>query len=118
MSRSTHFVMSPEAEVLTFKQRGGENLKISWEIISFAHKKIQHVLALNISIWCFYLGRFGRCKHALDLVVGGNFLECEETKAINAINGLVGFFLDDNVMSDINDKLEKIVKKLDILRLK
>ena len=51
-------------------------------------------------------------------LVGGIFLDCEETKAFNAINGLVSFFVDDNAISDINYKLDKILKKLDVLSLK
>ena len=76
------------------------------------------MLALNILLRWFYLGLFGWCKHALDLIVGGNYLECEDMKALNAINGLVSFMMKDIDLSAINDKLDKIVKKIDNLSLK
>ena len=39
MSSSTPFVMYPKAEVLTFKQRGGESLKDAWYRINDAQNK-------------------------------------------------------------------------------
>ena len=38
MSSSTPFVMSPEAEILTFKQIDGDNFKDAWERFSIAQK--------------------------------------------------------------------------------
>ena len=73
MSSSTPLVMSPESEVLTFKQRGGESLKDAWERISDAHKKIQPIIALSVLLRCFYFGIFTWYRHALDLIAGGLF---------------------------------------------
>ena len=117
MSSSTPFVMSPEAEVLTFKQRDGEKFKNAWERISSSHKKIQPMLASNILFRCFYLGPFGWYKHALDLVVEGNFLECEDTRALNAINGLVNLLMENNDKNAIHDKLDKILNMMGKLNL-
>ena len=117
MSSSTPFVMSPEAEVLTFKQRGGESFKNAWDIISTSHKKIQPMLDLNILVQCFYLGLFGWYKHALDMVIGGNFLECEDTKALNTINDMVRFLSEDNDKKTIHDKLDKIIELVGKLKL-
>ena len=49
------------------------------------------MLDSNILVRFFYLGLFCWYKHALDMIVGGNFLECEDTKALNIINDLVRF---------------------------
>ena len=74
MSSSTPFVMSPEDEVLTFKQRGGESFKNAWDRTSTSYKKIQPMFDSNILVKCFYLGLFGWYKHALDMIIGGSFL--------------------------------------------
>ena len=47
MSSSTPNVMSPETEVRTFKQRGGESLKDVWYRISDAqHRSTKNIQAL------------------------------------------------------------------------
>ena len=101
--------MSPEAEVLTFKQRGGESFKNAWDRISTSYKKIQPMLDSNILVKCFYLGLFGWYKHALDMIIGGNFLECEDTKALNTINDMVRFLSEDNDKKTIHDKVDKLL---------
>lgn len=75
------------------------------------------MLASKILLRCFYLGLFGWYKHALDMIVGGNFLECEETKALNAINGLVSLFMEDNDKNSIHDILDKIINMIGKLNL-
>ena len=70
------------------------------------------MLASNILLRCFYLGLFGWYKHALDMIVGGNFVECEDIKALNAINGLVSLFMEDNDKNAIHDKLDKIIEMI------
>ena len=65
------------------------------------------MLALNIIFRCFYLGLFGWHKHALDMVVEGNFLDCEDTKGLNAINGLVNLLMENNDKNAIHDKLRE-----------
>ena len=68
------------------------------------------MLDSNILVKCFYLGLFGWYKHALDMIIGGNFLECEDTNALNTINDMVRFLSEDNDKNTIHDKLDKIIE--------
>ena len=66
----------------------------------------------------FYYGVFRWCKHSLDLLAGGDFIECEETKPLDIINGLSSFFVYDHGVDAIMDKLDIIEKKINDLDLK
>ena len=58
------------------------------------------------------------CKHSLDLLAGGDFIECEETTALDIINGLSSFFVYDHGVDAIIDRLDTIENKIDALDLK
>ena len=46
------------------------------------------------------------------MIVEGNLLECGDTKALNAINGLVRLLSEDNDKKAIHDKLDKIIEMI------
>ena len=78
-----------ESEVLDFHQRNGENMKKAWDRISEAHKANMPWLPIRN----FYFGLFKWCKHSLDLIAEGDFLECDEAKDLEIIHGLSSFCL-------------------------
>ena len=65
----------------------------------------------------FYFGLFKWCKHSLDLIVEGDFLECDEARALEIIHGLSSYFVYDG-LDTIVDRIATIEKKLDALDLK
>ena len=75
MSSFTTLDMTLLTEFFTFKQKGGESLKNAWDRISEIHQKIQPMLAICVLLRCFYYGLSDACKHALDVITGGNFLK-------------------------------------------
>ena len=118
MSSSFAFSASPEAEVIAFRQRNGENLKKAWDRLSETHKRIMSWIPTHVVLRTFYYGVFRWCKHSLDLLAGGDFVECEETRALDIINGLSSFFVYDHGVDAIIDRLDEIEKKIDTLSLK
>ena len=56
MSGSSYFVSSPEVEVQTFKQLGGESLKDAWYRISNAHHRCAKKHSTTILLRNFYVG--------------------------------------------------------------
>ena len=60
MSSSTPYDMSPEVEVRTFKQQGGESLKDAWYRINNAHhrcvKNIPLQSFLETFMWALPIG--------------------------------------------------------------
>ena len=77
-----------ESEVLDFHQLNGENMKKAWDRISKAHKRIMPWIPLRIVLRNFYYGLFKRCKHSLDIIAEGDFLECGEARALEIIHVL------------------------------
>src|SRR3954471_14110401 len=71
-----------EYEVLDFHQRSGENMKKAWDRISEAHKANVPWLPIRIVLRNFYCGLFKWCKHSLDLIAEGYFLECDEARLL------------------------------------
>src|SRR4051812_15629359 len=75
MSSSFTFGIAPEAEVLTFKQRGEESLKDVWYRINDSQvratkKQSTTILLRNFYVWITSWNRF-----ILDTAISGNFLE-------------------------------------------
>ena len=67
---------------------------------------------MGILLDTFYHGIFKWCKFSLDLLAGGNFLRCDEAKALDIINGLSSFFVYDHGIDAIIDRLSTIEKKI------
>ena len=72
MSSSFVFETLPEAEVINFRQNDGESLKMAWDRLFEAHKRIMPWIPMQIVLRIFYFGIFKWCKHSLDLLAEGN----------------------------------------------
>ena len=83
-----------ESEVLDFHQKNGENMKKAW-----------------------YFGLFKWCKHSIDLIAEGDFLECDEARALEIIHGLSSYFFYDG-LDTVVDRIATIEKILDALDFK
>src|SRR3954466_9325106 len=106
-----------ESEVLDFHQKNGENMKKAWDRISEAHEENMPCLPIKIVLRNFYFGLFKWCKHSLDLIAEGDFLEYDEARALEIIHGLSGYFVYDG-FNTVVDRIATIEKKLDALGLK
>ena len=81
-----------ESEVLDYHQLNGENMKKAWDRISEAHKRNMPWLPIRIVLRNCYFGLFKWCKHCLYLIAEGDFLECDEARALEIIHGLSSYF--------------------------
>src|SRR3954471_8417422 len=106
-----------ESEVLDFHQRNRENMKKEWDRISEAHNANMPWLPIRIVLRNFYFGLFKWCKHSLDLIVEGDFLECDEARALEIIHGLSSYFVYDG-LDTVVGRITTIEKKFDALELK
>src|SRR4051812_17668662 len=75
-----------ESEVLDFHQRDGENMKRAWDIISDAHRRIMPWIPIKIVVRNFYHGLFRWCKHSLYIIAEGDFLACDEARALEILH--------------------------------
>src|SRR4051812_49313987 len=107
-----------EFEVLDFHQRNGENMKKAWDRISEAHKRIIPWIPIIIMLSKFYCGLFKWCKHSLDIIAKGDFLECDEARALDIIHGLSSYFVYDHGFDTVIDRLATIEERIDALDLK
>src|ERR1043165_5990271 len=106
-----------ECELLDFHQRSREKMKKSWDRISEARKATVPWLPIRIVLRNFYCGLFKWCKHSVDLIAEGDFLECDGARSLEIIHGLPSYFVYDG-LDTIVDKITNIEKKLDALDLK
>ena len=65
----------------------------------------------------FYFGLFKWCKHFLDLIAEGAFLECDEARALEIMHGLSSYFVYDG-FDTIIERIATIEKRLDALDFK
>src|ERR1041385_8982720 len=107
-----------ESEVLDFRQRDGENMKMAWDIISEAHKRIMPWIPIKIVLRNFYHGLFTWCKHSLDIIAEGDFLECDEARAVDSLHGLSSYFVYDRSFNTVIGRLATIEKRMDALGLR
>src|ERR1041385_8477217 len=106
-----------ESEVLDFLQRDGENMKKVWDRISEAHKRIMPWIPIKIVLRNFYPCLFKWCKHSLDIIAEGDFLECDEARALDILHGLSIYFVYDRSFDTVIDRLVTIEKRMDALDL-
>ena len=66
--------LSPENEVLNFKQREGENLKHPWYRICNAQNRSTRKQSTSVLLRNFYVGATPWYRYILDTITGGNFL--------------------------------------------
>src|SRR4051812_21163314 len=107
-----------ESEVLDFHQKNGENMKKAWDRISEAHKRIMPWIPIRIVLRNFYFGLFKWCKRSLDFKAEGDFLECDEARALEIIHDLSTYFVYDHGLDIVIDRLATIEKRIDALELK
>src|ERR1041385_8242147 len=107
-----------ESEVLDFRQRDVENMKEAWDRISEAHRRIMPWIPIKIVLRNFYHGIFKWCKHSLDIIAEGDFLECDEARALDILHGLSSYFVYDRSIDTVIDRLATIEKRMDALDLK
>ena len=112
MSSVAPVTMSPEEMIFTFKQGIEESFKEAWSRISDLHKKTEPKMTQSLFLSSFYLGIALCYKYALDAVVGGDFLQCNEDDAINAIKKLI---LTYNLPSQTNISFARIFARLNTL---
>src|SRR4051812_31048626 len=106
-----------ESEVLDCHQLNRENMKKAWDRISEEHKANMPWLPIRIVLRIFYFGLFKWCKNSLDLIAEGDFLECDEARALEIIHGLSSYFVYDG-LNTVVDRIATIEKRLDALDLK
>ena len=113
ISSSFTFGVAPEAEVLTFKQRGGESLKDAWYRINDSQVRATKKQSPTILLRNFYVGITSWNRFVLDTAINGNFLEAPIWEALNVMENLVGIppitaTKDEVTLAHIMSKLEKI----------
>src|SRR5664279_5337891 len=113
MASSTTFVISPESEVLTFKQRGWQSLKDAWYRISDAQHRSTRKQSTNVLLRNFYVGITNWYRYILDTLTGGNFLGAHTLEAFNVIESLVGTPPINDAKTEIT--MEHIMKRLDTI---
>ena len=90
MASSSLITITPENEVLNFKQRGGENLKDAWYRICDAHNRSTRKQSSTVLLRNFYVGITTWYRFILDTITRGNFLMCPSMDAFNAMGNFVG----------------------------
>src|SRR4051794_28634257 len=92
-------------------------MKKAWYRISDAHRRIMPWIPIKIVLRNFYHGLFRWCKHSLDIIAEGDFLECDEARALEIIHGLSSYFVYDRSFDTVIDRLATIEKRMDALDL-
>ena len=108
-------VITPEHEILNWKQREGENLKDAWHRICNAQNRSTRKLSTSV-LRNFYVGitPWNRC--ILDTITGGNFLD---SHTFDAYNAMLDFFGSPPLL--VNGTmltLEHVMQRLEIIENK
>src|SRR3954471_23103067 len=90
MYSSFTFGVTPEAEVLTFKQRGRESLKDAWYRINDSQNRATKKQSTTILLRNFYVGINSWNRFVLHTAINGNFLEAAVWEALNVLENLFG----------------------------
>ena len=109
-------ILTPEQEILNFKQRERENLKDAWHRICNAQNKSTRKLSTSVLLRNFYVGitPWNRC--ILDTITGGDFLSRHTFDAYNAMLDLFGpppLLVNGTVLT-----LEHVMQRLEIIENK
>ena len=116
MASSSLVTITPENEVLNFKQRGGENLKDDWYRICDAHNRSTRKQSVTILLRNFYVGITTWYRFVLDTITRGNFLMCPSMDAFNAMGNLVGS--PPIMINETTLTLEHVMERLDAIEKK
>ena len=116
MASSSSIAITPESEVLNFKQKEGENLKDAWYRICNAQNRSTRKQSTTVLLRNFYVGITPWNRYVLDTITGGNFLGSYTFDAYNAMIDLVGsppLMVNETVLT-----LEHVMQRLDIIENK
>src|SRR3954467_13310411 len=92
-------------------------MKKAWDRISEAHRRILPWIPKKIVLRNFYHGLFKWCKHSLDIIAEGDFLECDEARSLDILHGISSFFYDRS-FDTVIDRLATTEKRMDALDLR
>ena len=84
--------LSPDFEVLHFKQRQGENLKDAWYRMIESYRNCTIEGDFKILLRNFYVGLNMSHRQLLDFAAKGNFIEIDPNIVYETIEGIVGIF--------------------------
>ena len=110
--------LSPDFEVLYFKQKQGENLKDAWYRLMESYHVCSVKGDLKILLRNFYIGLTMHHRQLLDFAAKGNFIESEANTAYEIIEGILGIpppqkgFAFTQEGAQILDKLGDMQKNL------
>ena len=82
--------LSPEFEVLHFRQRQGENLKDAWYRMIESYRNCTIEGDFKILLRNFYVGLTVSHRKLLDFAAKGNYIEIDPNTAHAIIEGIVG----------------------------
>ena len=105
--------LSPENEVLNFKQREGENLKDAWYRICNAQNRSTRKQSTSVLLRNFYVGVTPWYRYILDTITGGNFLGSHTFDSYNAMIDLFGsppLLVNGTILT-----LEHVMQRLEII---
>src|ERR1041385_4110376 len=75
-------------------------------------------IPLKIVLRNFYHSLFRWCKHSLDIIAEGDYLDCDEARALEIIHGLSSYFVYDHSFDTVIGRLATIEKRMDALDLR
>src|SRR3990170_2956726 len=110
--------LSPDFEVLYFKQKQGENLKDAWYRLMESYHVCSVKGDLKILLRNFYRGLTMHHRQLLNFATKGNFIESEANTAYEIIEGILGIpppqkgFAFTQEGAQILDKLGDMQKNL------
>ena len=105
--------LSPENEVLNFKQREGENLKDAWYRICNAQNRSTRKQSTLVLLRNFYVGVNPWYRYILDTITRGNFLGSHTFDSYNATIDL--FVSPPLLVNGTMLTLEHVMQKLEII---
>jgi hypothetical protein len=90
MSGTTTPPLSPDFEVLYFKQRKGENFKDAWYRLMESYRSSNLKGDARILLRNFYIGLALHHRQLLDFAAKGNFIELDANTAYEILEGILG----------------------------
>ena len=109
-------IITPEHEVLNFKQREGENFKDAWYRICNAQNKSTRKQPIVILLRNFYVGVTPWNRYVLDTITRSNFLGSHTFDSYNSMIDLLGpspLLVNGTILA-----LEHVMQRLDIIENK
>ena len=82
--------LSPDFEVLYFKQRQGENLKDAWYRLMESYRICNLKGDAKILLCNFYIGLALHHRQLLDFAAKGDFIELDANTSYEILEGILG----------------------------